>query len=159
MKFTAACALVGAASAQQKNMMDLPVFTGESFANHNIVQSMLDATSTLIATDGASGVVSYSQCDDDIGSFTLDTDSTTNTPNPIPKGCDLSFHLEGILSDKIHMDNMHIHVDWNGTPLYDEDHAVGADFEDVFTQDLGWKVPGFAPNGEYVVTIKGTDSS
>ena len=88
MKFTAATALIGAASAQKRNMMELPVFSGESFANHNVVQSMLDSTTTLFAADGA-GVVSYSQCDDDTGSFTLDTDSTTNAPDPITKGCQL----------------------------------------------------------------------
>jgi hypothetical protein len=37
MKYTTALALVGAASAEKRSLMELPVFTGESFANHNII--------------------------------------------------------------------------------------------------------------------------
>ena len=54
------------------------------------------------------------------------------------------------------MKNLHVHVDWNGSPLYDEDHDGGS-FSDTFTYDMKWDVPSYAPNGDYVVTITGQE--
>ena len=53
---------------------------------------------------------------------------------------------------------MHVHVDWNGAPLYDEDDKVGKTFDSDLSQDLGWDVPAFAPNGKYRVKITGLDT-
>ena len=49
-----------------------------------------------------------------------------------------------------------MHVDWNGSPLYDEDHKDEKDFDSQYSYDLGWDVPSFAPNGKYNVTLTGT---
>lgn len=157
MKYSA-IALIGTTSAQQRILMELPSFTGESYGNYNVVQNMLDTSTTFFKADGA-GEVTYAQCDDDTGAFTLDTDNTTNSPNPVTKGSKLSFELEGILGDSIHVDHLTIHVDWNGSSLYDEDHQVAADFDSVFQYGLDWDVPGYAPNGKYDVTIKGWEAS
>lgn len=46
------------------------------------------------------GDVTYTQCDDDLGTFTLDDSATKNTPDPVTVPCpNLQFHLAGILSD------------------------------------------------------------
>ena len=45
------------------------------------------------------GDVKYSQCDDDLGTFTLDDSATTNDPNPVTVPCSLKFHLVGQFSE------------------------------------------------------------
>ena len=156
MKYATVLALVSTAQADKRELMELPVFSGESFAQTNIIKSMLETT-TLIAVGGV-GEVTYGQCDDDMGVFTLDTDSTSNTPSVITKGSDLAFHLAGIVSDPVTIENIHVHVDWNSTPLYDEDHKKELKFDSELTTDLGWNVPAFAPGGTYAVKITGIDA-
>ena len=39
------------------------------------------------------GEVTYSQCDDDAGVFTLDDSATTNSPEPVVVPCNETFHL------------------------------------------------------------------
>ena len=118
-----ALATLGLVSAkgETRNMQALPVFNQASFANHNILKSMLAAQTSLINVSD-SGMVTYSQCDDDAGIFTLDDQQTSNSPQPLTKGVNLQFTLAGIISDHMNIKNIHVHVEWNGTPLYDEDH-------------------------------------
>lgn len=156
MKYATVLALVSTAQADKRELMELPVFSGESFAQTNIIKSMLEST-TLVAVGGV-GEVTYGQCDDDMGVFTLDTDSTSNTPSVITKGSDLAFHLAGIVSDPVTIENIHVHVDWNSTPLYDEDHKNELKVDSELSTDLGWNVPAFAPGGTYAVKITGIDA-
>ena len=120
---------------------------------------MLDTTSLIAVTDG--GSVTFSQCDDDKGVFTLDTDATKASPDPLVKGSDVSLDLHGIVSDSIEVKNVHIHVDWNGSTLYDEDHAQDNTYDSDLEYNLSWSVPSFAPSGDYDVVIKayGDDAS
>ena len=48
---------------------------------------MLDTTTLMVI--GGTGEVTYGQCDDDAGVFSLDTDQTKNTPTVITKGTNL----------------------------------------------------------------------
>ena len=104
------------------------------------------------------GSVTLSQCNDDTGAFVLDTSSTTITPNPIVKGSDLAFGLEGVVTSSIEVENVHVHVDWNGSPLYDEDHPGKTPFDSTFEYKLVWNVPSFAPAGHYDFKLVATDS-
>ena len=140
-------------------MQALPVMNQANFANHNILKSLLAAQTTLIDVSGASGEVTISQCEDDVGIFTLDDQQTTNTPQPLTKGCNLQFNLAGIIGDHMKISNIHVHVDWNGTPLYDEDHNQDNEYDDTYAYQLGWDVPAFAPDGAYHVEIKGIGST
>jgi hypothetical protein len=150
------------ASANQ-NVHTIDLFNAGNFANmgqHSLVKQMLDQT-TLIAVDDnlRVGEVTYTQCDDDTGSFTLDTDSTSNDPNPVTKGQDVSLNLVGIVSDSIEVKNVHIHVDWNGTPLYDEDNKQDNTYDSDYTYSLKWNVPSYAPSGDYDITVTGLDDA
>lgn len=52
--------------------------------------------------------------------------------------------------------NIHIHVDWNDSPLYDEDNEGSTVYDSDVEYRLGWNVPAFAPDGHYDVHITGT---
>ena len=97
------------------------------------------------------GVPSFSQCDDDLGAFTFDGDSTSVTPNPITKGSTIDFDLVGGFSDSVSVDNLHVHVDWNGSPLYDEDDEDGNTYDADYDFKLSWDVPAYAPDGDYKI--------
>ena len=159
MKSFAALAALGLVSAkgEKVDMTALPVFNQASFAKHNILKSML--SNSLLNVKDDAGMVSYSQCDDKAGIFTLDDQSTSNTPQPLTKGVNLQFNLAGILADHMTISNVHVHVDWNGTPLYDEDHTQTNEYDDTYNYQLGWDVPAFAPDGEYIVRITGIGST
>ena len=141
--------------------LNIDLFTVKNFMSmkpEGFVKSMLStANQSLFAvTPNKIGDVVYSQCDDDMGVFTFDDASTYNDPSPVVKGSDLNLNLAGIFSDQGTLSNIHIHVDWNGTPLYDEDHNQSTAIGDEFKTTIGWNVPSFAPSGDYDVTLIGT---
>ena len=148
--------LVSSVAANDITMGQIPL---QNYLSKDLVKNMI--TTLRIKAHGLtdSGKVTYSECSDDTGSFQLDTSSTSNSPDPITKGTDLTFNLAGILSDDIHVDNVHVHVDWNGSPLYDEDHPQSTDFSDNVDMNLAWNVPAYAPDGKYAVQIVGTNAS
>ena len=78
--------------------------------------------SATMEKNGISGEVSWSQCDDSSKVFTFDESSTSYDPAPVTKGTTCTINMAGIVSDKINVKNVHVHVDWNSAPLYDEDH-------------------------------------
>ena len=102
------------------------------------------------------GDVTYTQCDDDAGTFTLDTDATTNTPSPVTIPCDLKFHMEGIFSDTTQVDDLHVVVHIGGVPLWSEHHKIGKSYDDSFAYDLKWTVPSIAPHGNYAINFTAT---
>ena len=155
MKQTALVAM-GTASA-----LNIDLFTAKNFmsmAPQGLVKSMLATAnqSLLAVTPNGAGDVSYEQCDDDVGSFTFDDANTYNNPAPVTKGSNLDLNLAGIFGDQGTLKNIHIHVDWNGTPLYDEDHNQSTAIGDDFKTTLGWNVPSFAPSGDYAISLIGT---
>ena len=81
--------------------------------------------------------------------FTFDAANSKNVPNPVTKGSSLEFTLAGIVSDAIEVKNLHVHVDWNGATLYDEDHNQDTKYDSAYNYKLNWAVPSFAPSGHY----------
>lgn len=52
--------------------------------------------------------------------------------------------------------NINVNAKWDGTPLDKEDHPMSQqiDANQVFSYNLGWKIPPFAPSGHYAIVIK-----
>ena len=65
------------------------------------------------------GTVVYKQCPDDLKVFKLDYDKTTNTPDPVTKGTDISFNLAGSLDKCLNLTSVNTHVDYLTTVYYD----------------------------------------
>lgn len=55
--------------------------------------------------------------------------------------------------------NVHIHVEWNSSPLYDEDNEGTNVYDSDVEYNLGWNVPSYAPSGHYDVTVTGTGNA
>lgn len=150
--------------------MRFAALLGVAAANHNIAidwthyAKMPNLVQSLIksVTDKplrGSGDVTFSQCDDDFGDFVFDQQHTSVNPAPpLTKGSHIDFDLEGKFGNEHKVKNLHIHVDWNGGSLYDQDVADGTSYPDYYKFDkLGWDIPGYAPDGDYKVTLAGTD--
>ena len=133
----------------------LNLFNYANYEKNGLLKALMDAP----LTPNGLGDVTYSQCDDDFGLFTLDTDNTNNTPAPAVKGQDVSLNLAGIVSDTIEVTNVHVHVDWNGAPLYDEDHAQHNQYDSSYNYSLKWAIPSYAPSGAYDIHLTGTGNS
>lgn len=158
-RVAAVVALLGGASAShQIDPFNIENFMKPEVMPHLIKSTQEQAANLLKGQDIVKGgsPVSWAQCADDKNVFTKD-DSTAAIPDPLSKGSDVKLHLVGALSDAINLSNVHIHVDWNGVSLYDEDHKGEQEFDDVLTYDLQWSVPSYAPNGQYVATLTGID--
>ena len=152
-----AVAVGAVAASQERHMLD--IFHPTNFMTVPVAKTLLsqviDPKTEKIV--GGGGSVTWSQCPDDIGAFTFDQDSTTFTPNPLTKGSHLSLDLKGIVSQSITQDNVHVHVDWNKTTLYDNDVKGTDTFDSQYEFKFGWDVPSYAPNGDYAITFKGTE--
>ena len=162
MKFSTLLALTAGVSA---NSFQIDPFNIKNFMTADVMPNLIKSTKNTAAKlvrgesiVGDSTKVQWSQCDDDKGVFTLDTDSTNANPDPLQKGSDVGLNLVGVLSDAIDLDKVHIHVTWNGAPLYDQD-AVGGHFEDSLEYTLSWAVPSYAPDGDYDVVLTGVEGS
>ena len=164
MKFATLLALTSSASAFT---LDIDPFNIKNFMKVELMPNLLKAsanTASKIAAGedivGAPTKVQWAQCDDDKQAFTLDTDNTSADPDPLVKGSDVNLNLVGALSDDITLSNLHIHADWNGAPLYDEDHPEfkGKTFSDTLQASLKWSVPAYAPDGNYAITLTGVDT-
>ena len=121
----------------------------------NMLQSLMTSVTHPRVRDDP-GVPSFEQCDDDLGVFTFDDGSTTVDPNPITKGSTIHFNLVGGFSEPTTIDNLHVHVLWNESPLYDEDDADGKTYDADYEFTMSWYVPNFAPNGHYAINLSGT---
>ena len=158
MKFAALAAL-GCVSATHKIDMFNPV----NFASYNngklLVKQLLNQVSHVSIADNklGNGEVTITQCDDDKQAFTLDTDATTADPNPVTKGQPVKFDIHGIVKDSIDVKNVHVHCDWNGSTLYDEDNAQDNTYDSDLAYSLSWDVPSYAPDGDYHVTLVAFD--
>ena len=130
------------------------IFAPENFMKANIVQKMLE---TPVAAVGATGVVTWGQCGDQEGKFTLDQASSSYSPSPLVKGKNVNLDLQGIVDAALFLSKVHVNAKWNGASLYDQDINVGQTFDDLFEWDFAWFVPAFAPGGKYDITITGFD--
>ena len=155
MKQTSVLFALGTVSA-----LNIDLFSAKNFMNmpsQGLMKSMItSANQSLFYASNNIGDVTYEQCDDDVGQFTFDDANTYNDPSPVAKGSDLNLNLAGVFGDSGTLKNIHIHVDWNGTPLYDEDHKQSTAIGDEFKTTLGWNVPSFAPSGDYAINLIGT---
>ena len=152
MKFTALAAL-GCVSASHKIDMFNPINFASRGTGHALVKQMLDQVSQ-VHDKRPNGATTFSQCDDDMSLFTLDTDATKSDPDPVTKGQSVNLEIHGIVSDSIEVKNVHIHCDWNGSTLYDEDNVQDNTYDADLAYALAWDVPSYAPGGDYDVTIK-----
>ena len=153
MKF-AILALGAAAAKMHHDPMHLPVFHPSNFMKANVAKTMIKSLQQgkIVNT----GEVVFNQCADKENEFTFDESMTTISPYPVTKGVHLNFNLAGIVSDEIEVTNLHVHVDWNGSTLYDEDHNQDNKYDSAYNYQLGWDVPSFAPSGHYAIKITGT---
>ena len=136
--------------------ISIPLFKPENFAKASLVKELM---MSKVANFKGTGDVTYGQCADDAGVFTFDADNTSNVPAPAVKGSDVTLNLAGIVSDSIEVTNVHIHVDWNGSTLYDEDHAQDNVYDSSYNYSLKWAIPSYAPSGAYAVKVLGTGNS
>ena len=136
--------------------LNIDLYNPANFSKHNLVKNLLESKVNMVQ---GTGDVTFAQCDDDFGVFSFDKTNTKTDPSPVTKGSHVNFNLAGIVSDEIIVDNLHIHVDWNGSTLYDEDHNQHNTYDSSYNYKLGWDVPSFAPSGHYHVIISGTGSN
>ena len=159
MQRLTAAAFVAFGSANANTLhQNIDLFTPKNFLNMPAGFLVKNAIKGYNSENGT-GDVTYSQCDDDANIFTFDGDSTSNTPNPVVKGSHVDFNLFGIVSDSMEVTNLHVHVDWNGATLYDEDHEQDNKYDSNYQFSLGWDVPSYAPSGHYDVHITGTGNA
>ena len=152
-KFSQIALVLGAVSAHDK----IDVFGIHNFKN--LAQTLIRSSHLKSDKVAATGVVTWTQCADQAGDFQFDESSTTYSPNPIVKGTDLKLNLDGIVSDPMEITNIHVHVDWNGSTLYDEDLPQDNKYDSTYAYTVGWNVPSYAPSGHYDVTITGTGNA
>jgi hypothetical protein len=136
--------------------IQIPLFNPENFAMKGLVAKLMASPSSNLT---ANGDVTYEQCDDAAGAFTFDGDNTSNLPAPVVKGSDVTLNLAGIVSETVEVTNVHIHVDWNGSTLYDEDHSQDNTYDSSYSYKLSWSVPSYAPSGSYAIKVTGTGNT
>ena len=91
--------------------------------------------------------------------FQLDTSNTNSNPDPVVKGSKVALNLAGSWSQAYTIQNVHLDVTWNNTPLYKEDHKTPQSVSGPYTYSLNWEVPSYAPSGHYHVTMTWIDGS
>merc|ERR1712166_318584 len=100
------------------------------------------------------GTVIYKQCIDDVKVFILNTDNTTNTPDPVTKGTDISFNLAGTLDDIVNVTQVNIHVDYLTTVYYDNTTNLSFNYNTTSVNiPQTWTLPSDAPPGTYDITF------
>ena len=140
--------------------LDGPVFqiSKESLSPANLAASQIplnEMTPKFLSFEPhGKGDVTYTQCDDDLGTFTLDDTATHNDPAPVTVPCPkLMFYLVGSMSDTTHVGTLAVTVHINGVPLWHETHKIDKDYDDDFSYNLHWAVPSIAPHGTYKIEL------
>ena len=97
------------------------------------------------------------QCDDDLGILTLDLDSSTYSPNPVVKGCNLEFNIVGKSTKPFNLKKLYYSIDWNGKFIYEDTDPILEDFnyEKSFNYTHFHYIPRIVPSGNYDVTVYG----
>ena len=131
--------------ARSPNLMHNLIKTGKGFFEKKTLKD--------------SGAITWGNCDSETPSFHFDKDSTQVTPNPLTKGSTIQFDLIGSMDKSTEVDNLHVHVDWNGSSLYDEDDKDGQTYDSDYEFKMHWDVPSYAPDGTYAIKLTGTNAS
>ena len=154
---TASAVLLALGLVSAHNNVDsvrIDVFHPMNFMKIDMAKSLVKSVTDEKALNA--GTVTWAQCDDAAKVFTFDESSTTYSPDPIVKGSDISLNLAGIVSAPIEVTNVHVHVDWNGSTLYDQDLKQDNKYDSSYAYSVKWSVPSYAPSGHYKATLKGT---
>ena len=87
--------------------------------------------------------------------YDIDDEYSYSDPEEIVKNKDIAIHLWGVMEEDQHVDQLHVEVYWNGNLFHTEDHKLDYDVEEQepFEVPFTWFVPGFSPNGAYIVDL------
>ena len=110
----------------------------------------------LLEVSDADGMVTWSQCDDSTGVFTLDADATNYSPDPFGAGDTLTFDYVGTVTSSVTVSKVHVKVQWGAITLSDDDHDLegGAQtFDSDFDLSISFSLPAIAPHGSYTATV------
>ena len=100
------------------------------------------------------GTVVYKQCPDDLKVFKLDYDKTTNSPDPVTKGTNISFNLAGTLEKPLNITSVNVHVDYLTTVYYDKTTQLNNTYSPSAVNFLEkWTLDSDAPPGTYDITF------
>ena len=69
------------------NQTKIDLFAPKNFLSTNLVQGLISAVTMKESVN--SGVVVFSQCQDEAGAFLLDTSATKSIPSPVTKNMDV----------------------------------------------------------------------
>merc|ERR1711998_457695 len=100
---------MGAAAAANEMQVTMMDYAKSPRIVQNLVKSVVDVKGT--------GDVTFAPCASDSTDFTMDPDSTTYSPQPLTKGQKVSFHLGGVFAASHTIENVHVDVKFNGSPL------------------------------------------
>ena len=148
--------LLFAAGAVSSHTVELNIL--DFIKAENVVQSLIQSVQQPDMGE-FSGVLTFSQCSDDAGVFTLSSSSSV-TPNPIQKSSTEVIIINGSVSSPVSLKNVHLHVEWNSSPVSDKDNAASNEWGvgDV-TYSLSWSTPALMPKGHYEMTLTGDDGN
>merc|ERR1719223_146074 len=104
-------------------IQELEMFDPRNFINflgkkaQEVKETPLIKSLLLQSLAGASAVqpgqnAKWSQCEDDLGVFTMDPDYTTSVPNPVQKDQNVVLQLLGPISDTLAIERITVHTDW-----------------------------------------------
>ena len=153
MKF-AALALVAAVSAhkhhhEEKNLSEAfhpknwSTFITDMYAHGDLkIENIFKVA--------GSGTITWSQCADDAGVFTLNAAACTVSPSPIKKGVTETFSMHGTVSKPIVVDDVTIEVYLSGSKL-SSNTAPGGSYTSDWSLDVAQVIPIFAPAGMYTI--------
>ena len=156
MNKAAATVLLASGLASAK-VQEIDVFNPMNFANVDVAKTLIQSVSNPV--NAGTGTVTWGTCPQDFENFNFDESSSTYTPNPITKGSDLVFNIAGFVTEKLDQSKVNIDVKWNGTKLYNHDFVEDLSFDSSYEYSLSFKVPSFAPSGQYDVVISSQGKS
>jgi hypothetical protein len=101
------------------------------------------------------GVITFTQCEDELSIFNLDIDNIVYTPKPLKKGKNAEIHLAGKLQKPVHVDHYQVSAFLNGHRVMSKSMAPDvSDFKSEWGWDMSYKIPGIAPPGHYRIKVQ-----
>jgi len=113
MKSVYSLLFAAGAVASQTHTLELDVF--DFIKSENAVQSLIQSVQQPELGE-YSGTLTFSQCSDETGVFTLSSSSSV-TPNPVQKSTTETIVINGSVSAPVSLSNVHLHVVWNSSPV------------------------------------------
>ena len=145
----------GAVASKTTHTMEINVF--DFIKSENLVQSLMQSVQQPELGE-VSGTLTFSQCADDTGVFTLSSSSSVS-PNPVQKSTTETIVINGSVSSPVSLSNVHLHVVWNSSPVSDKDNAASEQWSGDVSYTLNWSTPALLPKGHYEMTLTGDDGS